>query len=73
MTKQLEKAYEDYIKLLGEELSELVSIATVRGWKSTRTQEGERLRMIIYDLKNPNWQKEYTKRNKNRTKDNERI
>jgi NTP pyrophosphatase (non-canonical NTP hydrolase) len=68
MNKQLEKAYEDYIKLLGEELSEVVGIATVRGWKSTRIQDGERLRMIIYNLKNPNWQKEHIKQNKNRIK-----
>jgi hypothetical protein len=49
--KELIILYEEYIKLLGEELSELVGLARVHGWKSTRFEQGELLRSKIGRVK----------------------
>lgn len=45
--KELIKYYEDYIKLLSDEIDDLVSIAAVHRWSSDRVDEGERLRNKI--------------------------
>ena len=47
---KLEKAYQDYIALLCDELDDLVSMATVHGWKSTRYERGLELRAEIKQL-----------------------
>lgn len=44
-------ALEKYIVLLGEEIDELVGMAYVHGWRSTRFEEGKRQRKEISDLK----------------------
>ena len=49
-TKKLIQAYDKYIELLGEELDELMSIASIRGWKSSRIDEGKKARKIIKDV-----------------------
>lgn len=49
LSRLVEKQRE-YINLLVEELDELVSIASVHGWKSSRVEEGERLRSEISSL-----------------------
>ena len=43
------QAQEEYIKFLEDELKEVVAIAALHGWKSTRVEEGERLRKLIAD------------------------
>lgn len=43
----LVKAYEEYIKLLGEEIDELCNIAFTTGWESTRYSQGEKCRKRI--------------------------
>ena len=45
------KAYDKYIALLGEELDELIPLATSHGWKSTRFEVGKALRERIAVLK----------------------
>jgi hypothetical protein len=47
------KAYEDYIKLLGEEIDSLVGMASVHGWQSTpeKIELGIKLREKIGELK----------------------
>ena len=52
--KELIEAYEDYLNLIGEELSELMPIASVHGWKSTRHKEGKKMRKIIQEAAKPN-------------------
>ena len=37
----------DYIKLLTDELDEVCVLASTHGWKSTRYEEGKRLRKLI--------------------------
>ncbi len=49
--KELIKALEDYQALILEEYSELASIAHIRGWKSTRVEQGIALRQKIADIK----------------------
>lgn len=49
--EELEKAYEEYNKLLLDECSELVGMATVHGWKSTRVEQGIKCRDKIAELK----------------------
>ena len=46
----LVKSYEDYIKLLKEEFDELVPMAHVHGWKSSRVKEGKLARKKITDV-----------------------
>jgi hypothetical protein len=48
---ELVDALEDYIKLLGEELSELAGFAMVHGWKSKRVEQGAVMRENIMKLK----------------------
>lgn len=48
---ELIKAYEDYIKLLVDEIDELSVIATFHGWKTTRYEKGIELRNKIINLK----------------------
>jgi hypothetical protein len=48
---ELVNAYEDYIRELGEEINELVSVAHVNGWKSTRLERGLIARKRIADAK----------------------
>jgi len=50
-TQDLIDAYEEYIKLLGEELEELAIFAYIHGWESTRVKQGEELRNKIKELK----------------------
>lgn len=47
------KAQSDYLELLKEELNETFSIATARGWKSSRIEQGEaaRRRILAIDQK----------------------
>ncbi len=47
MEESLITHYEDYIKLLGEEISELCAVARADGWQSSRVQAGETLREKI--------------------------
>lgn len=48
---QLIEAYDEYIKLLGDELNEVVPLAARRGWKSSRVDEGIKLRAKIKEFK----------------------
>jgi hypothetical protein len=50
--KIIEKQNE-YIDLLGAELTELSQMAHVRGWKSTRVEDGNILRGEIKELEKP--------------------
>jgi len=48
--KQLEfliKTQKDYAKLLVDEINEIVGLAVAHGWRSTRNEEGKRLRELI--------------------------
>jgi len=49
--EELIKHLEDYIKLLGDELSDTVSLAASHGWTSHRYVEGRNLRNKIDDWK----------------------
>jgi len=44
----------DYIKLLTDELDEVCVLASTHGWKSTRYEEGKRLRKLIEKENNEN-------------------
>ncbi len=48
---ELIKAYDDYIKLLGDELNDMVGLATVHGFKSSRYEQGVKCRETIERLK----------------------
>ena len=50
--EELINTYKEYIQLLGDESSELVSIAFVHGWRSTRYDQGEKFRKKIEKLAN---------------------
>lgn len=53
-TEQLEKIIEkqeEYIELLGEELDDVVQLASLHGWKSSRYEEGKKLRGELASLK----------------------
>lgn len=39
--------YQEYVKLLVDELNEIAPLATVHGWKSSRYEQGKRLREEI--------------------------
>jgi hypothetical protein len=56
--EELEKAYEDYIQLLTDELNEVVVMMSVHGWKSTRAEQGKKARELIKRLKDEYLQKE---------------
>lgn len=52
--EQLEKIIEkqdEYIELLGEELDDVVQFASLHGWKSSRYEEGKKLRGELASLK----------------------
>ena len=44
------KALKDYIKLLGDELSDLAPYLHIHGWKSMRIVQGEEMRARIQQL-----------------------
>lgn len=48
----LVKKQKEYISLLGEELDELVPLASIHGWNSSRVKTGERIRSEIESLEN---------------------
>jgi len=50
MKTEREKKLKEYIKLLGEELDELAVLAHTHGWRSTRGEQGLRLRNEIDEL-----------------------
>lgn len=45
------QAQDEYTKLLGDEISDLIGIASVHGWRSTRHEKGKELREGIAMLK----------------------
>lgn len=49
--KEIMKIYDEYVALLGDELSEVVSMMAVHGWKSTRFEQGVIDRGKIEQLK----------------------
>ena len=49
--KEIISTQDDYVKLLIEELDELAVFASVHGWKSTRYEQGKKLREKIIQLK----------------------
>lgn len=49
--KDLTKAQDDYIQLLGDEINEMAVLAMTHGYKSTRYEEGKRNRELIATLK----------------------
>ena len=49
--RQLIKTQEEYIKLISDELTDVVGIASVHGWKSNRYEQGKLLREKIERLK----------------------
>ena len=51
ISKELIDTYDEYIKLLGEELNELIPFATQHGWKSTRYEAGKMLRDKISSIR----------------------
>jgi len=52
MVAQLIEAYDEYIKLLTEELNSIVSFASVHGWKTSNYEAGVKCREKIAKLKN---------------------
>ena len=44
-------ALDNYIRILGNELNECVTIAHIHGWRSTRCAEGEKMRKEIAELR----------------------
>lgn len=49
--ENLTSAYEDYIKILSDEITEMVPVASVHGWRSQRVKDGQRAREEIKALK----------------------
>lgn len=49
--KGIFRVYDEYIKLLAEELEELAPLAYVHGWHSPRVEPGNKLRAEIQSLK----------------------
>lgn len=49
--KSLIEAYDNYLKLLGEELDELAMMAIMHGWGSKRVEQGKILREKIEKIK----------------------
>jgi GTP1/Obg family GTP-binding protein len=48
---QAVKFYDEYIDILVDELNEVVSLACVHGWKTTRYEVGQSYRSRIFILK----------------------
>ena len=57
---ELIKTYEDYIRLLGDEINDLIGIAYIHGWESKNVDKGRELRDKIAKLK-----KQYLKEDPN--------
>lgn len=51
VAQEIFSACDEYIKLLILEINELVGLAWVHGWRSTRFEQGKKLREIIQALK----------------------
>lgn len=51
-TTDLINTYDKYIKLLIEEISELAVFAKTHGWRSTRYEQGIKMRKEIERIKN---------------------
>ena len=51
VARELIAALEEYIVLLGKELDEVIPMAAVHGWKSSRYEEGKVARRKIQRLK----------------------
>ena len=49
--ENLTQVYDEYIKLLGDELNDLTTLAYVHSWQSPRVKQGEKCRNKIDDLK----------------------
>jgi len=49
--REISQAYDEYIKLFNEELSEIFGLAYVHVWRSTRTEAGRKCRDKIQVLK----------------------
>lgn len=47
----IKNVYEEYVKILGEEIDGLVGIAHVHGWKSRNVERGNELRAKIEEAK----------------------
>lgn len=45
--KALLESYQNYIKLMGEELDDLMVMASIHGWESSRVKEGKTMRHIL--------------------------
>lgn len=50
--EEIIKVYDDYIILLGKELDELAPFAATHGWKSSRFEEGKKMREKITAIRN---------------------
>jgi len=51
MTKELIDAYEDFIRVLGEEIHDMHGLCYVHGWKSQRAEIGQACRERIAKAK----------------------
>ena len=51
LIEELTIAYDEYIKVLGEEITELVLLADAHGWQSSRVEQGNKCRARIQTLK----------------------
>ena len=49
-TEKLIWAFKEYIYMLGEEMNELASFAYTHGWRSTRYEQGKKMREKILKL-----------------------
>ena len=49
--KKITEAYDAYIKLLGDEINDLISVANVHGWQTTRYEQGVKCREKIEIVK----------------------
>jgi len=57
VAREIFEAYDSYIKLLGEEIDSLMSLAISHGWQSSKVEAGEKCRAGIQSLKDK-WLKE---------------
>jgi hypothetical protein len=51
MTKELVDAYEDFIRVLGEEINDMHGLCYVHGWRSKRGEIGQQCRERIAKAK----------------------
>lgn len=47
LMEEMIEAYGEYVRLLNDELNEVVGLAHAHGWKSTRVEDGRRCRSKI--------------------------